>query len=279
MREPSIHISKSIFIKILEKEGVKISKSKIDSIFTTARNYSLDHRSILKNNKKNQKILFRRTQSTVGNANMLADIIYSVRIKLKHVGVTKIKQTDNQWAQIRELVPIIDEFCSYYKFLNKRQGYIQFVEIGLNLMGNSNRPNYSYCANWMLQKASWISTYYGAIKEISEDNYKEETNEIYNCYINKILEMTGISNNYKKNPTDYVNFIHARKLADKIGVDYKIFMDSQFEALSFCNGIPKLEDLGNEKAQQRLTQFISKHGLIIRKKINLTQNDWDSFKK
>jgi len=56
-------------------------------------------------------------------------------------------------------------------------------------------------------------------------------------------------------------------------------MDSQFEALSFCNGIPKLEDLGNEKAQQRLTQFISKHGLIIRKKINLTQNDWDSFKK
>lgn len=47
-------------------------------------------------------------------------------------------------------------------------------------------------------KASWISTYYGAIKEISEDNYKEETNEIYNCYINKILEMTGISNNYKK---------------------------------------------------------------------------------
>ena len=55
MREPSIHISKSIFIKILKKEGVKISQSKIDSIFTTARNYSLDHRSILKNNKKNQK--------------------------------------------------------------------------------------------------------------------------------------------------------------------------------------------------------------------------------
>ena len=73
MREPSIHISKSIFIKILEKEGVKISQSKIDSIFTTARNYSLDHRSILKNNKKNQKILSRRTQSTVGNANMLAE--------------------------------------------------------------------------------------------------------------------------------------------------------------------------------------------------------------
>ena len=77
---------------------------------------------ILKNNKKNQKILSRRTQSTVGNANMLADIIYSVRIKLKHVGVTKIKQTDNQWAQIRELVPIIDEFCSYYKSFIKSAG-------------------------------------------------------------------------------------------------------------------------------------------------------------
>lgn len=72
---------------------------------------------------------------------------------------------------------------------------------------------------------------------------------------------------------------NARKLADKIGVDYKIFNGFPLKALSFCNGIPKLEDLGNEKAQQRLTQFISKHGLIIRKKINLTQNDWDSFKK
>lgn len=278
MKEPSIHISKSVFQKILESKGISIPDKKIDSIFSIARNYSLDHRSILSNNSRNRKSLDRRTKSPIGNANLLAQIIYLVRTKLKHVGVTKIKQTDSQWAQVKELSPIIDEFCETHN-LSQREGYIKFVEIGLKLMGNSNRPNYSYCANWMLQKASWISTYYEAIKEISEDNYKEETNEIYNCYINKILEMTGISNNYKKNPTDYVNFIHARKLADKIGVDYKIFMDSQFEALSFCNGIPKLEDLGNEKAQQRLTQFISKHGLIIRKKINLTQNDWDSFKK
>lgn len=278
MKEPSIHISKSVFQKILESEGISIPEKKINSIFSIARNYSLDHRSILNNNSRNRKSLDRRTKSSIGNANLLAQIIYSVRTKLKHVGVTKIKQTDSQWAQVKELSPIIDEFCETHN-LSQREGYIKFVEIGLKLMSNSNRPNYNYCANWMLQKANWISDYYIASKLVSEDKYKEETDEIYSCYVNKILDMTGILNNYKNNPVDYVNFIYARDLANKIGVDYYTFINAQFEALSFCNGIPKLEDLSNEKAQQRLTQYVSKNGLIIKKKKELKDLDWDSFKK
>lgn len=278
MKEPSIHISKSVFQKILESEGISIPEKKINSIFSIARNYSLDHRSILNNNSRNRKSLDRRTKSSIGNANLLAQIIYSVRTKLKHVGVTKIKQTDSQWAQVKELSPIIDEFCETHN-LSQREGYIKFVEIGLKLMGNSNRPNYNYCANWMLQKANWISDYYIASKLVSEDKYKEETDEIYSCYVNKILDMTGILNNYKNNPVDYVNFIYARDLANKIGVDYYTFINAQFKALSFCNGIPKLEDLSNEKAQQRLTQYISKNGLVVKKSEELKDLDWDSFKK
>ena len=77
-----------------------------------ARGYSLDHRSVFTNNKKQAQKVTNRTSSSIKDTNLLADIIYSSRIKLKHVGVTKIKQTDNQWVQLKQLVPIIEEFCS-----------------------------------------------------------------------------------------------------------------------------------------------------------------------
>nr|DAJ30116.1 MAG TPA: hypothetical protein [Caudoviricetes sp.] len=280
MREPGIHIYKKTFIGIIDKLGIKISPENINKIFTMAREFTLDHRSVLNDKASITKSANRRTKSTLGDANLLADIIYSVRIKLKHIGITKIKQSDPQWVQIKELVPTVNLFCDTFK-LTKRDGYIKFVEIGLNLMSKSRRPNFNYCASWILKYADVILRYYEAEILLSEDEYPQETREIYNIYINKILEMTGITNNYINNPTEYVNFLWARKMADDLGVDHKTFIDAQFDALAFCNGIPKIEDLKNEKAQQRLTQYISKNGLILHPKNETSFNNsiWDSFKK
>lgn len=142
-REPSIHISKTLFYKLWNEMGGMISEEFVDKFFTKARQYSLDHRSVVGENKKVQTQAVRRASGSIGDANLLADIIYSTRIQLKHIGVTKIKQTDLQWASVKELVPVVNEFCQKFGF-EPRQGYIEFVTTGIKLMSQAKRVNYNF---------------------------------------------------------------------------------------------------------------------------------------
>lgn len=275
-REPSIHISKSLFRKLWNEIGDKVSEEFVDKFFTRARQYSLDHRSVIGDNKPVRKKAISRTSGSIGDANLLADIIYSTRIQLKHIGVTKIKQTDLQWASIKELVPVVNEFCQKYGF-EPRQGYIEFVTTGLKLMAQAKRVNYNFCANWLHQRVNWIIEIYDSEIEVKEDKYPEYTREVYENYTKEILDRIGINNTYDKNPQEYVWFVRARKLADEIGVDYETFVRAQFYALEFCNGIPKIEDLSNDKARQRVINYMAKFNIVSRPKSEHV--DWDAFKR
>ena len=82
-REPSIHISKSLFRKLWNEIGDKVSEEFVDKFFTRARQYSLDHRSVIGDNKPVRKKAISRTSGSIGDANLLADIIYSTRIQKK----------------------------------------------------------------------------------------------------------------------------------------------------------------------------------------------------
>lgn len=256
--------------------GGMISEEFVDKFFTKARQYSLDHRSVVGENKKVQTQAVRRASGSIGDANLLADIIYSTRVQLKHIGVTKIKQTDLQWASVKELVPVVNEFCQKFGF-EPRQGYIEFVTTGIKLMSQAKRVNYNFCANWLHQRVNWIMDVYEADKEVKEDKHPEYTREVYEHYTKEILDRIGINNTYDKNPQEYVWFVRARKLADEIGVDYETFVLGQFYALEFCNGIPKIEDLSNDKARQRVINYMAKFNIVSRPKTEHV--DWDAFKK
>lgn len=275
-REPSIHITKSQFRELWNSMGDQVSEAFLDRFFIKARQYALDHRSIISGNRITQKQAIRRTSSSIGDANLLADIIYSTRIQLKHIGVTKIKQTDMQWAAIKELVPVVNEFCLKYEF-EPRKGYIEFVSTGLKLMSQAKRVNYNFCANWLHQRVNWIMDVYESEKEVKDDDYPEYTKQLYGFYTKEILDRIGISNQYDKNPQEYVWFVRARKLSDEIGIDYETFVSAQFYALEFCNGIPKIEDLAGDKARQRVINYMAKFNIVARPDINTI--DWNEFKK
>lgn len=280
-REPSIHITLSKFRELWNDMGDSVSEDFLIRFFKKARGYSLDHRSLVVKSKKVEKEAVKRTQSPISLANTLADVIYSTRVKLKHIGVSKIKQTDSQWAQVKELVPIIDTFSKNYG-LEYRSGCIEFVGIAFSLMKKSSRVNYNYCANWMVKNADWVVNWYESQKELLNDKYPQSTEELYDAYIKTILENTGIYNNYKDDPTKYIYFYRAKKLSDELGVDYSTFIEAQFEALSFCNGIPKIEDLCNDKARERLIKYASKQGIVLGNQDSTKPIDksiWDSFKK
>lgn len=275
-REPSIHITRSVFINLLKEANIKASQVKINQLFKLARGLSLDSRTMIAQNKKEVKQI-RRADGNIKSANLAAEIAYGLRIKLKHIGVTKIKQTDRTWPQIRELVGTLDAFCENNE-LKQREGYLAFITIGFDLMNQKKGVNFNYWASWMLKHADWINNTYLSKNAIKNDEYPRETQEVMSLYSTRVSEMTGMYVDYTKNNNDYVHFIGARKLADKWGVDYETFIEAQFEALAFCNGIPLLRDIDNDKAEERLTKYVAKTGMQV-KRSALSEDTWNSFKQ
>ena len=275
-REPSIHITKSVFMNLLKEANIKASQAKVNQLFKLARGLSLDSRTMIAQTN-NQLKQVRRTEGNIKSANLAAEIAYGLRIKLKHIGVTKTKQTDRTWPQIRELTTTLNTFCENNS-LKQREGYLAFITIGFDLMNQKKGVNFNYWASWMLKHADWINNTYLSKDAIKHDEYPMETQQVMSLYSTRVSEMTGMYVDYSKNNNDYVHFIGARKLADKWGVDYETFIDAQFEALAFCNGIPALKDIDTDKAEERLTKYVAKTGIQVRRSA-LSEATWDSFKQ
>lgn len=284
MKDPSIHITYSQFLILIKELGLKVSGPKAKLLFQKARQISLDHRSVVvSNRKKLTEKLEHRVKATIGDTNLLAQTIYALRIKRKHIGVSKIKQSDSAWTVLKDLTNMVNEFCTQYE-LPTKAGFVKFVETGFNLMETYNFKNYSNCHNFLKKNYDKIINRYEADQALANDIDPRGTKEIYEAFNRRVIEMSGIYDNYTSNPFHYVNFLKARELADDLGVDYEIFMDAQFYALAFCHGIPNLEDLHGEKARQRLSQYLSKTGGIQRNKIQKqlnkpNQSVWADFKK
>lgn len=274
-REPSIHVTRYVLINLTRELGIKLSKPNIDRLMKAAREVSADNRTMIA--KANQTRQMKKMEGSIGDANLAAQIIYSLRVKLKHIGVTKIKQTDPAWGQIRQLTPTLNQFCENYE-LEKREGYIAFIQTGFDLMAKSRKINYNYCANWMLKQAGYITEAFEANRSVKEDPYPQNTRELMAIFQARASEMTGMFIDYSKNTRDYVHFVGARQLADKWGIDYETFVDAQFASLTFCKGIPRLPDLDNEKAEQRLAQYVAKQGITV-KRSALSESTWDQFKQ
>lgn len=277
-REPSIHITLSQFENLVESLGIKMD---VQAFFKKARPNSITSRTVLKgNNRKNRKALDKLQKSSMGDASLLADIIYAERIKRKHVGVTKTNQGSAEWLTLKNLAARLNDFNDHFGY-KMREGYIKYVTLGLT----------KYCSlkgrklplvRFLDSKYDLLLEEHNAIKELEQDDSPQETLQLYQLFTSLVLEKTGISNSYRDNPLEYLNFLYARKLADKLGADYELFLEAQFDALAFFGGIPKLQDLYGEKAQERLTKYISRNGINLNSASLSNRSksiDWGAFKK
>lgn len=277
MRVPSIHVLRGDLERIINKHtGLRISQKVLDQIMREARGCAINSRSALINTKKEAKTASSRLTGDLASANLLAQIICSVRVKMKHLSVKKITQADTQWASVKELVQVVNSFCERYN-LEQREGYIQFVETGLKLMAKGKKVNYNFCASWMLQRTDWILQVFEANNLQKSDDNPEETLAAHEYFIGQILSMTGIQENYLSDPTNYVHFYNMRKMAEELGVEITFFIDAQFDALAFCNGIPDIRI--TDKTKHNVIKYMAKHKVNAKKpKINLKPDVWDSFK-
>lgn len=277
-REPSIHITRTDLTRLIKKYiDINVTDEQITLLLKDARNRAITSRSVIINSKTEAQKVTQRLKGGIADANLLGQIIHSVRVKMKHIGAKKITQADPQWGALKELVLTVNEFCNV-NHLEQRDGYIKFITLGLKLMSSRKRVNFNYCPSWLNQHTDWILSTYESEKALSEDDNPEGTEEVREHYVSEILSRTGINEKYDA-PEDKIHFHYARLLADELGMDYGHYIASQFDKLNFCNGIPKIENLYNDKAKRAAIEYMSKHRIKKNHKpIKIQKDVWEQLK-
>lgn len=258
MRDPSIHITKSDFRELLREFG--ISRFPTDKFFLAAKQKAATARMVTVTNQRNYKKAKTIALAAPGDANLAASILYAVRIQLKHRGVKKIDESDKrQWPQVKQLAEACNIFCQDFG-LETREGYIQYIKIGFNRMGRTLR---NFLPR-LVSMAQNISDDYKAQADLMHDDNAEGTAQVHDYYASVIADKTGLKVNYKDQPEVYVYFKAVRDFCEQNDIDYEYWIDAQFDALEWCNGMPEPSRLLGDKPYQYYVKFMFKHNVSVK---------------
>ena len=224
MRDPSIHITKHQFEKILSQ--LEVYNFPIDAFFVIARKEAINTRVVVVTNNKTTKKVSNILLASKGDAALVADIIYATRIKLKHRGVRKIRETEpRNWAVCKKIAELCNQFCE-----------------DLNRLSSMSEK---------------ISDLYSATLEMENDSGNAKA--IHDYFIKRVADVTGIYESFVNQPDKYIHFVRLDKFLSEKGWDPTQFIDAQFESLAWCNGLPEPSQMYNDKAIERYNKYLFKH--------------------
>lgn len=251
-RSPSIHITKSQFEEILNI--LEVDNFPVEAFFVIARKMAINHRTVLVSNNKNTKRVNNILLASKGDAALVADILYATRIKLKHRGVRKINESNSrEWANCKKLAEICNTFCEDFKF-DTREGFIRYIETGLKRM-----TDYRNVMQRLISMQDNITNQIDAEIELKGDKDPGFTKDIHDEFIKRVASVTGIYESYEHQPEKYVHFLRIHNLMDEKDWNVFQFLDAQFEALAWCNGLPEPSQMYNDKAIERYNKYLYKN--------------------
>ena len=251
-RSPSIHITKSQFEEILNI--LEVDNFPVEAFFVIARKEAINHRAVLVSNNKNTKKVSNILLASKGDAALVADILYATRIKLKHRGVRKINESNSrEWANCKKLAEVCNTFCEDFKF-DTREGFIKYIETGLKRM-----TDYRNVMQRLISMQDNITNQIDAEIELKEDKDPGFTKDIHDEFIKRVASVTGIYESYEHQPEKYVHFLRIHNLMDEKDWNVFQFLDAQFEALAWCNGLPEPSQMYNDKAIERYNKYLYKN--------------------
>lgn len=256
-RDPSLHISLSDLTKVLQETNInnKVGKAQAEFLLMICKPYSISTRTVEVKNKFIEDKVKKLLNSTRLDSDQFSKLIYTVRQRLRHRGITLIRPSSREWPYLKEVTNLALGFCSEFN-LPVRKGCIEYITIGISKMNKFN------VAKFVNLHESICETFL-AIKEIEKDSDSELTDTLYKIYSEKILHQTGIFEDFKSEPEKYVAFVRAREQAKNLNVSLEIYIEAQFDALGFANGIPYPSQMYGTKATERLYKYLYKEGLKI----------------
>lgn len=254
MRDPSIHLTKSQFEEILDY--LEITHFPTEAFFVMAKKKAVHARAVSISNKRDTKKITNTLLASTGDAQMVADLLYATRIKLKHRGVRKITPANTRdWTNCKKLAEICNIYCDDYQ-IPSREGFLEYIRTGIARMGK----NLVNILPRLIQMADNINASKSAEMEIKGlVNYKEEAEGIKNYYQKRIASSTGMFNDYST-LDEVVWFYRIAAFLDEHGWlnRYRDFIEAQFEALGYCNGIPTLQSMTTPKSIERFNKYVYK---------------------
>jgi len=260
-REPSIHITKTILITLLDKiteNGVIFNPDSnilANTLLDIAKKYSINTRVLILGRKKARDKVVKVVEGNKPNALLFQKYLILIRQKLKHRGIQEVKPGSKDWTVLLEVTALADKFTSEFG-LTPKEGYVKFTDIGMSKMNK-----YSLMKFLALYPA--IVGHYEALLLLSKDKTPAITKDIHKYYTNKIIEKTGLTSNYEHNPEKYLYFVKVKEEALKVGVAWKIWVEAQFASFEWREGLPDPFQLVGEKALQRVNKYLYEKNIKI----------------
>jgi len=257
-RDPSIHVTKSQYIKILRDIGFGHyeSVSMADEFFYRAKPYSVHTRTILISNDRVEKKAKKLMNSSRADADLFARLIYTRRRLMKHRGISQITPGGKDWETVKEVTGHALEFSKEYN-IPRRKAFILYVDIGLTKMKK-------FMLNKYLGMYEGICETYQASLEIQLDPDPFMTEQMYTFYNQYVVSQTGIFSDLKSMPERYVFFVRARKQAKELNISVKVYMAAQFAELDFTKTIPHPSQMIGVKARERVVRYCYKEGIVVK---------------
>lgn len=248
-KEPSIHITRSQFEKILSQ--LEIEDFPVEIFFVSARKVAINSRAVVVSNNKNTKQVSNLLLASRGDAALVADILYATRIKLKHRGVKKINVSNSrEWTLCKKVAEVCNIFCNDFQ-LETREGFIKYIEIGISRMSDNRNilPR-------LISMSDNITAQYESELEILQDDNKEMVQAIHDYFVRQVADTTGVLETFEKTPERYIHFLRLKNFLRDRNWDFRIFLDAQFESLAWCNGLPDISQLYTDKAIERYNKYL-----------------------
>jgi hypothetical protein len=215
-----------------------------------SKRYSLEKRSISITTQTLAKKVLNKVTNDKSDITLLSQIIFSVRQSLKHRGIKPIDNNSAEWVALKKLTPLVNDFCNDFQ-LSKREGYIAYTRMGLKRI-----TSFRGYINKLYDMSETLSLQYEAEQVIQNDENKNLTKEIHDYYVSLIVKSTGIQENYIDKPLKYTKFVEVSILVKEMKMDYRVFIDAQFEGLAWTSNYPEPEQLVSEKYRERLNKYV-----------------------
>ena len=270
-RQPSIHISKRALYKVLKKVlpddySDKQLKVLCKRVLQEGVKYALTKRSLNVTNQRLAKSTKGIQETETEDVKLFAHLLTLCRKKLRHRSIVQPGPGSKDWSLIQGIIPNVNNFCDDFG-LDKKPGYLSYIEIGLKKMGNFYLTNFHN-----LHTA--IANDYAAIEELQQDMTPLRTEKAHSIY-SKHCGQLAIVRNYTNDPAKMVYFKRVAEKAAELKISLDHYIAAQFDGLKWAKTIPEPQQLVSDAAISRLQKYIVKANL----KEEITNTDTEDVAK
>ncbi len=261
MRDPSLHITKKNLAKILNilEFNVRTSGEELsEKIFYVAGPFQIKDRYLKLLNTKTplKKKLEKSLKADAGMPDKFVELFNGLLTSCRQAqnSFTKVRlitKDNKDYILLKEVAKIAHEFSEHFDIQPRKDGYLEFIKLGLAMMPKYGLNKFKYYQNKI------FDSFDNQLQVVTDTN-RQATLEFYNIWQAKMVEYSGLED-FVDIEYQYDKFIHillGRQASDVVQADYELWIVAQFEGLAFLSAIPELSQFYGDGALNRYERHL-----------------------